>query len=76
MDLHEIFKEIGAQQQPMQLTQGVVSATAAGSVSVRIAGATTPVTGIKYLSSYSPTTNDVVFMLVNGNDVLILGKRG
>jgi len=76
MDLHEVFKQIGAQQQPMQLTQGVVSATAAGSVSVRIAGATDAVTGIKYLSSYSPTVSDVVFMLVNGNDVLILGKLG
>lgn len=76
MDLHEVFKQIGIQQQPMQLTQGVVSATAAGSCSVKIAGATDAVTGIKYLSSYTPVTNDVVFMLINGSDVLILGRRG
>lgn len=76
MELHEIFKKIVNDQQNLELAQGVVTATASGSVSVKIAASTTAISGIKYLSSYTPTVNDVVFMLIDGKDVLILGKRG
>lgn len=32
------------------------------------------VAGIKYLASYSPTVNDVVWAVVTESDILILGK--
>lgn len=74
MDLHETMRHIFDQQQPLQMKQGVVTATASGSCSIKIAGATDAISGIKYLASYTPTTNDVVFMLITGKDILILGK--
>lgn len=76
MELHEVFKKIAIDQQNLEMAQGVVTATTTGSVSVKINGSTTAISGIKYLSSYTPAINDVVFMLIDGKDVLILGKRG
>jgi len=43
-------------------------------VSVKPSGAATAITGIRYLSSYSPVVNDVVICLVNDNDLVVLGK--
>lgn len=74
MELHDVIARLFDQQQPLQLRQGVVTATGGSSCSIKVAGATTAITGIKYLASYSPTTNDIVFMLITGKDILILGK--
>lgn len=76
MDIHGILQQVITQNQGLELAQGTVTATASGSVSVKIAASTTSISGIKYLSSYTPTVNDVVFMLIDGKDVLILGKCG
>lgn len=43
-------------------------------LSVQISGATTAVTGIRYLSTYAPSVNDVVLLLINDNDVVALGR--
>jgi hypothetical protein len=76
MDLNDIIYKFTDQKQGLQLRQGVVSATASGSVSVQISGSTTAITLVKYLASYTPTVSDKVFMLIDGKDVLILGKLG
>jgi hypothetical protein len=76
MDLNDIIFKFTDQKQGLQLRQGVVTATAAGSCSVAISGSSSSITLVKYLASYTPTTNDKVFMLIDGKDVLILGKLG
>ena len=44
-------------------------------LSVKISGATTAITGIRYLESYkTPAINDVVVCLFYDNDVIVLGK--
>lgn len=74
MELYDVLAKFNDTRQGLQLRQGVVTATAAGSISVQISGATTAITGIKYLASYSPTITDKVFLLIDGKDVLVLGK--
>ena len=43
-------------------------------LSVQVSGATTAVTGIRYVSSYQPAVNDVVLCLLNDRDLIVLGK--
>ena len=44
-------------------------------LSVQISGATTAITGIRYLESYdTPAVNDVVVCLLNDSDLIVLGK--
>jgi hypothetical protein len=61
----------------VRLRQGIVTATAAGqpaTVTVKLGGSTTTISGIRYLSSYTATTNDTVWILQAGADLLVLGK--
>lgn len=43
-------------------------------LSVEISGSSTSVTGVRYLSSYTPTVSDVVVMIVNNGDIVVLGE--
>jgi hypothetical protein len=45
-----------------------------GSVTVTVAGSSTTIPGVKYLSTYTPVVNDTVVMLTDGIDLLVLGK--
>lgn len=56
--------------------RGEITATSAGppaTVSVKIDGQTTALSGIRYLASYSPVVGDIVEILIDDTDVLILG---
>ena len=76
MELGQILNQMMKNNQGLYLRYGVVSAvtTSPSRVSVKISGATTAVTGIRYLSTYTPLVNDVVLLLINDNDVVALGK--
>jgi len=56
------------------LTQVVVTAVNTGppaSVNIESNG---PIDSVRYLNSYSPTVNDVVWAIVDEPDILVLGK--
>jgi hypothetical protein len=76
MELGVILNKIIDNNKNMFIRYGVVTARTAGNtrISVQISGATTAVTGIRYLSSYTPTVADVVVCLFNDNDLIVLGK--
>ena len=42
---------------------------------VQIAGGANTLPRVKYLSSYSPTANDTVWLISFGADLLIIGKQ-
>lgn len=58
----------------LQLRKGQVSAVSAPTVTITLGGSTTTIAGVSYLASYTPTVNDVVFVLVDGPSLLVLGK--
>ena len=45
------------------------------SVNVQIAGGANTLPSVKYLSSYSPTANDTVWLISFGADLLVIGKQ-
>ena len=45
------------------------------SLDVQIAGGANTLPRVKYLSSYSPTANDTVWLISFGADLLIIGKQ-
>jgi hypothetical protein len=76
MEIGQLLSTIVKNNQEIFIRYGVVTARTATNtrISVQISGAATAVTGIRYLSSYTPTVADVVVCLVNDNDVIVLGK--
>jgi hypothetical protein len=76
MDIGQLLGTIVKNNQEIFIRYGVVTARTATNtrISVQISGATTAVTGIRYLSSYTPTVADVVVCLINDNDLIVLGK--
>lgn len=76
MELGTILNKIVENNKHIFIRYGVVSAVTTGPsrVSVKVSGATTAVTGVRYLASYTPTLNDVVVCLLNDNDLIVLGK--
>lgn len=76
MELGAILNKIIENNKNMFVRYGVVTARTNTNtrISVQISGATTAITGIRYLSSYTPTVADVVVCLMNDNDLIVLGK--
>lgn len=76
MDLGGVLNKIIRNNQRIFIHYGVVSAVTTGPsrVSVKVSGATTAITGVRYLASYTPTVNDVVVCLFYDNDFIVLGK--
>lgn len=72
-DLADVLFEM-ADTPAVRLRKATVQAVAAPKVTLRIGGSTTDVAGVRYLSSYAPTVGDVVFVLVDGPALLILGR--
>lgn len=75
MDFAEIVKSIANQNNKVSIHFGVVTAITGGgtTISLTISGAATAVTDIRFLSSYTPTVNDVVVLIVNNGDIIVLG---
>ena len=76
MEIGQLLSTIVKNNQDIFIRYGVVTARTNTNtrISVQISGATTPITGIRYLSSYTPTVSDVVVCLINDNDLIVLGK--
>lgn len=76
MELGSVLNKLIANKREMFIHFGVVTAltTSPSRISVRISGATTAITGVRYLSSYSPSVSDVVVCLFNDRDVIVLGR--
>ncbi len=76
MELGQVINKLIKGTQSLYIHYGVVSqvTTSPNRVSVRISGATTAITGIRYLASYTPTVSDIVICLFNDSDVIVLGE--
>jgi hypothetical protein len=76
MDIGQILSKIVDGNTSLFIRYGVISAITTGPsrVSVKISGSATAMTGIRYLSSYTPTVSDVVVCLLNDKDLIVLGK--
>lgn len=79
MDLSYLVGQIkGTDNFPnLRLRQGYIVTVNVSpkSVDVQIAGDTNTLPSVKYLSSYSPTALDTVWLLSNGADLLCIGKQ-
>ena len=79
MDLSYLVGQIkGDESTPtLRLRQAkvVVVNTSPKSVDVQIAGGANTLPRVKYLSSYTPTTNDTVWVISFGADLLVIGKQ-
>lgn len=77
MEFNNIVAKIVAQNARLDIAQAEVTAIVAGppaTITIKISGDTTAISGIRYLSSYTPTVTDKVFCIVNKGDILVLGK--
>lgn len=74
MEFADIISKLVDKSARINILQGKITAVSSGSVSLQLRGDTTTLTGIKYLDSYVPAVNDIVFILVNKNDLVVLGK--
>jgi hypothetical protein len=74
LDLQRIVGDFKETPASLRLRFGQVSASAVGSVTVTVAGSGTAISGVKYMSTYTPVVNDTVVMLTDGIDLLVLGK--
>ena len=80
MDLNYLVNQIkGDTIAPtLRLRQGRVVAlntSPNNSVDVQIAGDTNTLPKVRYLASYTPTSNDTIWLLANGSDLLVIGKQ-
>lgn len=67
---------------PLRMRQGVVTAASGSDVAdgvctVTLGGdTTTPIVGVACLDSYRPMVGDTVWVIVNGTDLLVVGRVG
>lgn len=76
MDFADIVKSIVDQNNRIAIHYGQVTARTNGNtrISVLVSGSSTAITGVRYLSSYTPTVSDIAVLLVNKGDIIALGK--
>jgi hypothetical protein len=71
MDLVGILTQ-GVAPPPLRIQMGLVTAVAATTCTVTIAGTSIP--GIRRTTSFTPIVNDIVIILFNGPDLILLGS--
>jgi len=76
MDFADIIKSIADQNNRTAIHYGQVTALTNSNtrISILVSGSSTAITGIRYLSSYTPTVSDIAVLLVNKGDIIALGK--
>jgi len=76
MEFVDVIRQIIDQSVRLSIHYGKVTAVAVSpnSVSVKLSGSTTAVSGVRYMASYSPTVNDIVVCVVDKGNVFILGE--
>jgi hypothetical protein len=75
MEFTDVIKQIIDQNVRLSIHYGKVTAIVSSpkSVSVRLSGSTTAISGVRYLDSYVPQVNDIVVCIVDKGNVFILG---
>lgn len=58
----------------LEMVQGVVVSVEAPTLTVRISGSDVEISGMRYFSHYSPSANDVVWIIARGTDYMVLGE--
>jgi hypothetical protein len=76
MELGNVLNKVIKSNQNIFIHFGVVTARTNTNtrISLTISGGSTAITGVRYLSSYTPTVSDVVVCLFNDKDIIVLGK--
>lgn len=74
MEISDLLTTIVNQNVRFAIRQGQVVSIQTGSVTITLSGGSDSISGVKYLNSYKPTVNDVVFIIVNNKDLIIIGK--
>ena len=76
MEFVDIIKQIIDQNVRLSIHYGEVTATAVSpnSVSIKLSGSSTAITGVRYLNAYTPTVSDIVVCIVDKGNVFILGN--
>jgi hypothetical protein len=76
MEIASMLEQIINQNVKIKVSFGVVTARTNTNtrISMTLSGGTNVLTGIRYLSSYTPTVADVVVALIYDNDIIVLGK--
>ena len=76
MDMSYLVNQIKASPQGLRLRQAKVISlnTSPNSVNIQIAGDPNTLPNVRYLNAYSPTEEDIVFVLSSGADLLVLGE--
>ena len=76
MEFADIIKSIASQNNRVAIHYGKVTALTNTNtrISVQVSGSSTAITGVRFLSSYTPTVNDIVLLLINKGDIVALGK--
>lgn len=77
MDLSYLVKQIKEPSSGLRLRQAkVITANVSPStVDIQIAGDTNTLPSVKYLEGVTPVANDIVWVLVNGSDLLVIGTQ-
>jgi len=77
MDMAYLVNQIKTPSAGLRLRQGKVITVnvSPNSIDVQIAGDANTLPKVKYLASYSPTINDIIWLLANGSDLLAIGKQ-
>ena len=74
MDKWELTQTLFHRDTPRwDLVQGYVVSVGGGSATVKIGGADTEITGVRYLGS-APTASAACWLMVNGTDLFVLGQ--
>lgn len=76
MDFADIVTSIANQSNRIAVHYGKVTARTNTNtrISVLVSGSSVAITGVRYLSSYTPAVDDIVVLLVNKGDIISLGK--
>ena len=69
-----LAKAIGEPQKTVGLRQGNVVSVTSNSYTVTLGGAVDTISGVKALASVSVAVNDTIWLLQNGDDLIIIGK--
>lgn len=67
-------ERVTLQRRQVEIVMGEITATGT-TVSLKLRGETTAITGIARLASYTPTIGDFVFCLMWDSNIIVIGKE-
>lgn len=73
MDLREIAMVVGGSSSAFRLRQATVTAVSYPTCSLKLAGDSTVLTGVPYMSHVAPKIDSAVWVAVDGRDMMVIG---